>query len=610
MRNAIAMMLGAWLLAGCAGTDSVDAQSADDGEGGGAALTKASGGSASCPAPPSETFSASGSVDLVDTSYPIPANAIYVSPTGHAGAPGTKANPLSTIAAAIQKAPAGGTIVLRGGSYHESVTVSKKLTLQAYPHEKPWLEGGVAVTGWVREGNLWRKDGWNHSFFKGIEPHDSEYLDPAYPMALYPDMLFENGKSLAMVGSKAKVTSGKFYVDDAGKHLYIADNPTGKSFVGAALSTALSVQGSAKGTVIRGIGFRHYADSLKDFGAVKATADDVTFASNTFAWNGSTGLGIYGIDAVVEDNTFAFNGMQGFNGAQAHNLDLGQNAIAYNNQKHIKPGWAGTGMKIANTHHSVWRDNLVIGNLGTGLWADVSCYDTTILENYVVDNANHGIKYEISSTATILSNIVVGNGHAGINVGAGADHVVVANNTLIDNVEGILVMDDSRVNAPKNAGGPMDITWNTTDTHVYNNLIFHSSHGQASSMIQVQDYTTPASKQLAATEMMALLNYDGYFRESASAPSILIVWGQGDGADETDKTLASFSHATGRELHGVAVDGIQESALFVDAAHEDYRVRAAQAQGKGMPLDATTAAMIGVAAGKPVDLGALSCRQR
>jgi hypothetical protein len=228
----------------------------------------------------------------------------------------------------------------------------------------------------------------------------------------------------------------------------------------------------------------------------------------------------------------------------------------------------------------------------------------------VVDNANHGIKYEISSTATILSNISVGNGHAGINVGAGADHVVVANNTLVDNVEGILVMDDSRVNTPANEGGPMDITWNTTDVHVYNNLMFHSSQGKASNAVQVQDYTTPKSSQLSATEMMALLNYNGYFRQSASAPSILVVWGQGNGVSETDKTLASFSHTTGRELHGVAVDGIQESALFVDAAHDDYRLRSSAAQGKGMPLDAATAALIGVAAGKSVDLGALTCRQR
>jgi nitrous oxidase accessory protein NosD len=604
MKNAIAMMLGAWLVAGCAGTDSFDAEPADEGGGSGDALTSG------CPAPPSATFSASGTVDLLDTAYPIPANAIYVSPAGHAGAPGTKANPLSTVAAAIQKAPAGGTIVLRGGSYHENVTLSKKLTLQAYPHEKPWFEGGVAVTGWVREGSLWRKDGWNHSFFNGSDPNYAEYLDPNYPMALYPDMLFENGKSLAMVGTKAKVAAGKFFVDDVNHRLYIADDPTGKSFVGAALSTALSVQGSAKGTIVRGIGFRHYADSLKDFGAVKTTADDVTFVSNTFAWNGNTGLGVYGTDAVVQGNTLAFNGMQGFNGAQAHNLDLSQNALAYNNQKHIKPGWAGTGMKIAKTYHSVWRNNLVIGNLGTGLWADVSCYDTTILENYVVDNANHGIKYEISSTAMILSNISVGNGHAGINVGAGADHVVVANNTLIDNVEGILVMDDSRVNTPKNEGGSMDITWNTTDTHVYNNLVFDSSPGKASSMVQIQDFTTPASKQLPATEMMALLNYNGYFRESASSPSILIVWGQGNGSEQTDKTLASFSQSTGRELHGVAADGIQESSLFVDAAHEDYRLRSSKAQGKGMPLDPTTAAMIGVASGQPVDLGALTCRQR
>ncbi|CAE6415020.1 unnamed protein product [Rhizoctonia solani] len=77
------------------------------------------------------------------------ATAIYVSPTGSDSAAGTLAAPLKSIQKAIDKAVAGDTIYLRGGTYAlttnlqitKSGTASAKYTLTNYQSEKVIIDG-------------------------------------------------------------------------------------------------------------------------------------------------------------------------------------------------------------------------------------------------------------------------------------------------------------------------------------------------------------------------------------------------------------------------------------------------------------------------------------
>ncbi|MEV1065193.1 CBM35 domain-containing protein [Streptomyces sp. NPDC050263] len=93
-------------------------------------------------------------VDYVDATTtdggttPPTTGAIYVSPSGTDGAAGTQSAP-TTLASAIGRVTAGGTIYLRGGTYAQSSTVtvpatssgtaSARTTLSAYPGETPVL---------------------------------------------------------------------------------------------------------------------------------------------------------------------------------------------------------------------------------------------------------------------------------------------------------------------------------------------------------------------------------------------------------------------------------------------------------------------------------------
>ncbi|MER7787007.1 right-handed parallel beta-helix repeat-containing protein [Streptomyces sp. NPDC097640] len=100
----------------------------------------------------------------------IKADALYVSPNGSASAPGTESSP-TTLASAITRITAGGTIYMRGGTYNLSQTVtiapgnngtsSAPKQLSAYPGEKPVLNFSAmsedpANRGLAVNGSYWR----------------------------------------------------------------------------------------------------------------------------------------------------------------------------------------------------------------------------------------------------------------------------------------------------------------------------------------------------------------------------------------------------------------------------------------------------------------------
>jgi hypothetical protein len=147
---------------------------------------------------------AAGAAALGTTEYPVPGNARYVSPSGSDTGDGTLTAPWQTVTKAVDSAPDGATVVLREGTYSESVTIpeGKRLTLQSYPRETVWFDGSRDVSGWTADGAAWRVNGWraqfDHSptYTKGAPDSRSPgwgFVDAAYPMAAHPDMVFIDG---------------------------------------------------------------------------------------------------------------------------------------------------------------------------------------------------------------------------------------------------------------------------------------------------------------------------------------------------------------------------------------------------------------------------------
>jgi hypothetical protein len=136
---------------------------------------------------PSRSPSASPSPSPSGSSQP-PSGTLYVAPNGSAGNPGTQASP-TTLASAITRITAGGTITVRGGTYNLSSTVTIAVgnngasgapkRIVAYPGETPVLSfaaqsedpanRGLAVNGnyWYVSGLIVERAGDNGIFIGG-----------------------------------------------------------------------------------------------------------------------------------------------------------------------------------------------------------------------------------------------------------------------------------------------------------------------------------------------------------------------------------------------------------------------------------------------------------
>jgi hypothetical protein len=137
---------------------------------------------------PSSNPPSSGPPSSAPPSSTPPGTALYVAPNGSDSAPGTQANP-TTLAAAITRVAAGGTVYLRGGTYAfaQTVTIAPgnngtsagRKNLFAYPGETPVLNfsaqsedpanRGLAVNGsyWHVRGLVVERAGDNGIFVGG-----------------------------------------------------------------------------------------------------------------------------------------------------------------------------------------------------------------------------------------------------------------------------------------------------------------------------------------------------------------------------------------------------------------------------------------------------------
>lgn len=408
-------------------------------------------------------------VEIKNTSYPYPNNAYFVSPNGRSNNSGKSPRSPIPVEKAIAIAPRGATIVFRGGVYRGvDAKITKKLTLQAYPHEKPLLKGSVVVKRWVADGRTWRKDGWKYSFPQNMK---DVYIDRKHPLAGHRDMVYIGGNSLRQVGNKANVKPGTFYIDARSNKLYIGSNPAGKTVEATAQDEAFQLttnrRSKPSGTVIRGLGFAHYAEDAVGL----MNTDNVTLENNTFVWNGLRGVHFQqSAKGVVRGNTFSFNGMHGIRGSWANNMLLEGNVFSHNNQEHFRKDYTAAGIKVIKTNGLVSRNNVFDHNIGNGMWFDASSSNATVKNNVFRNNEQIGIMFELSHKAIATGNRISGS-PAGIMI-ADSSGIQVHNNTFSRNKKHVVLKDSKRRNRDR-AEIRRGITWITRNNIVRNNRISH-----------------------------------------------------------------------------------------------------------------------------------------
>ena len=498
-------------------------------------------------------------------SYPIPSGAVFVAPTGNDALAGTQTAPLKTITAALRKVPNGGTIVLRAGSYHEEVLVppQRRVTLQPFPNEEAWLDGAVPVTGWTASGATWVKSGWeleldaSPTYSRG-KPDNTQpgwqFVNPDHPMAAHPDQIWVGGEKLREVASRAQVTRGTFFVDDARDQMVIGSNPTGKLVEASTLVQALSVRSDK--SVVRGIGVKRYATSVPDMGTVIAAAADVTFSDVTIKDNATTGFYSWSPRTILRDVSLIDNGMLGGGAATADGLKLERVLSTGNNSERFNRAPVSGAFKIGRSRGVSVVDSAFVNNFGQGPWFDESVYNIRFTGNDVIGNTGNGLVLELSDTAIVADNIVADNALSGIYV-INTGNVQIWNNTAVDNTRNINITQDRRRASDLTAAGhdprqpkpDPTMPWITRNTVVANNVVGSPS---GNCLLCVEDF----SREFTAGNMVSSTDGNLYQRDSAESPRWFGVWSQGAAGNPTvTNTLELFQASTGQEKRSRLVEG-------------------------------------------------------
>jgi trimeric autotransporter adhesin len=556
-----------------------------------------------------------GSLPVGQAQYPVPTNAIFVAPNGDDAASGTRTGPLRTISAAIAKAGSGATIVLRAGTYHESVTIPPAkggITIQAYPSERVWFDGSTVVSGWTQVGRTWVHSGWtarfDHSASFTHGDNSGGFVNPAYPMAAWPDQVFIDGAGLKQVRSAARVGPGTFFVSYSAQTLTIGTDPAGHVVRASDIERAFYV--AAHGVTLRGFGVRRYATPLPRMGAVLLYGGGDVAQNVVVTDNATQGLSFSGAGNLADHVTAADNGMVGIHADTADSFTIQNSLIAHNNVEHFNPSPSAAGVKITRSRGVTIRDSVVKDTVGTkGIWLDESVVGFTLAGNTVTGQPVN-VQVELSDTGIVADNTVSG-GVQGIYL-FDTGNVRVYNNDVSDNTIGsIFLSQDARREAnpsdpghdPRQPIPDPSCPWLTRNITVANNVFGPYPHGGL-----FQFYVLDKKTRIPA-DAMNLVITGNVFQGTASDPPgpgelrartpanasrsqvpTLIGWGGGNNVTVTQyDSVAALQQAKNATWTNTAVVWTGDRALVRDAS--DWSAK---------PIPAGVAAVIGVPAGTRV----------
>ena len=468
-----------------------------------------------------------GALTVGSASYSVPGGAIFASPSGNdTTGNGTQGNPYKTATKAISVLGAGGTVVLRAGVYHEGGVgqagisgveiFDNNSTLQNYPGEAVWFDGSSVYSSWTQEGSNWstpftitmdHSPTWTRGADDSTVPYYG-FINPSYPCASWPEMVFVDGVQLTQVSTLGAVTVSTFYVagsltggSGATKYdfnptkIYIGINPAGHEVRVSDLQTCMTAWSGTSGVTIRGIGIRRYATSMPMAACLKTSGSNAT-VENVWIEDIATS----GINSTNPNNTFRHVtsircGNRGFAAYRSDDLTLESVRAEYNNYEHFNYAPECGGMKVGACRRVTIFNSVFSNNYAKGLWFDVSVDEPVVYNCNFIDNEHYGIFYEISANGIGANLLVKGSPNCGLIVN-NTDNMRLWNNTVVDcggnaqesGVRPFAIYQDNRRPFPAGAIFGRDtrqgdsyytttMTWVIDNIEIYNNVVAQPRSG-------------------------------------------------------------------------------------------------------------------------------------
>ena len=397
----------------------------------------------------------------------IPAGALHVDATSTSDAPtGSADAPYRSLAAAYDAVAAGGAIVVHPGTYRTALGradndgwVPKRIHLLGAPGGPAPVIAGTDEMAWRNRDDVWTTD-FDNRFDPGDVRGGQLFADR--PDAAYQEQVFVDGVALRQVLQANRLDTSSFHHDRWSGTLSISIDPTERLVEVSTRRRAALFAPEAAGSSLECLRFEGFSPAHRDgFAAVVIDADDMTLTDVTITQSAGTGLGVFAENVRLERVTVVENGAVGATVHRADGFDVVDSAFDQNNAATFQ--WIGcgarcvlAGMKITATTSASVRNSRFAGNLSTGLWCDLGCRDVAFEHNLVLDNAKHGIFYEVSRSGAIVDNVIAGNGGTGLRI-PGSDTTVAARNIFLTNGTHVVVADDLRSPSEfADAGGDTD----------------------------------------------------------------------------------------------------------------------------------------------------------
>lgn len=378
----------------------------------------------------------------------------------------------------VTAAAAGATVNVPACVYREMIVITKPLVLVG--------QRGAEIRG----SDVW-STGWRHV--------DGYWLHPGMPAfavqndpcqgdtsrCKWLEQVFYDGTPLRHVMSHP--ASGQFSVDPS-RALSLVDTPVGHTVEVTTRMRWMVIR--SNGVTIKGFRMRHAANEAQSGAIASDGYSSVTVESNVLSdAHGAVVSLSDGAGLKIVRNDISRGGQEGIHMSTVADSLVQGNRIHDNNTEAFSSGWEAGGMKAATSTTRLTIDrNEVDHNSGPGLWCDGLCRDIIYSNNRVHDNAEEGIKHEISHGAKIFGNAVWQNGTQFNDWGFGAGILVqnsdgceIYGNTLAWNANGIAVIEQDRTDS-----GTTHYVFNT---YIHDNVVvMQDKHKYASAWLS--DYST------------------------------------------------------------------------------------------------------------------------